>query len=86
MKLLAVITVCALVGCGWEEDAQEQKRARQEWELANGIKIVRGIQYIKDPRTNLCFASNWGGMANGGPVLATVPCEAIPSEILRLAQ
>lgn len=46
-----------------------------------------GLMYIKDPRANICFAFTWGGSAaDGGPVLATVPCESIPAEMLYVAK
>lgn len=37
-------------------------------------RFILDVWYIKDPRTNICFAYNRG--------LATVPCEAIPSDML----
>ena len=47
--------------------------------------VVGNIQYIKDPRTGICFAYYWGGMANGGPALTTVPEELIPPGLLTVA-
>ena len=39
------------------------------------------ISYFKDSRPTppLCFAYTWLGGSYGGPVLATVPCEAVES-------
>ncbi len=44
--------------------------------------VVSEIQYIKDPRTDLCFAYSWIGK---GKTMATVPCEAIPENLLTVA-
>jgi hypothetical protein len=43
---------------------------------------IASIRYLKDSRTNDCFAYYWGGLANGGPALAAVPCESIPPDLL----
>lgn len=46
-------------------------------------EIVSNFQYIKDPRTNLCFIHYWGGSDNqGGPALTLVPHDPIPVELL----
>ena len=69
---------------------EEERRAVREGaevsrkqEIANAT--VRGIVYVKDPRTGICFAcirqSDYGG-----PVLATVPEEKIPPELLIIAE
>ena len=44
--------------------------------------IIASIRYLKDTRTNACFAYYWGGEANGGPALAAVGCDSIPAELL----
>jgi hypothetical protein len=44
--------------------------------------LIASIRYLKDSRTNACFAYYWGGEANGGPALSEVPCESIPAELL----
>ena len=45
-------------------------------------EVVNKMFYIKDPRTSLCYAYYWGGLANGGPALATVPESSIPTNLL----
>jgi len=35
------------------------------------------LYYIRDPRTELCFAYYWGGMANGGPAMTNVMCSSV---------
>jgi hypothetical protein len=63
---------------------EEDQRVQRLQSDAN--KVVGMIQYIKDLRTGLCFAYFWGGVDNGGPALATVPCEAIPPKLLTVAK
>ncbi|MBI2473821.1 hypothetical protein HYV70_04695 [Candidatus Uhrbacteria bacterium] len=48
-------------------------------------QIVYQIQYLKDPRTNQCFAYFWDGAGNGGPAFTAVNCESIPTELLIVA-
>lgn len=63
---------------------QVLERKKELQDTANDV--VGSIQYIKDPRTGLCFAYFWGGNGlYGGPALATVPCEAIPTQLLTIA-
>lgn len=55
---------------------QSQSRVRvDQWTTA-------GISYIKDSRTNLCFARGWAGHGHGGPIFTNVPCDSIPLSIL----
>lgn len=49
----------------------------------NADYVVENIRYVKDIRTNLCFAYYWDGRDNGGRlVLTLVPCEAVPPQLL----
>lgn len=68
------------------EPTPEQVR---QWNKANASrtanKVVGLITYIKDPRTDLCFAYLWDGESNGGPALATVPCTTVPPDLLNIA-
>jgi hypothetical protein len=61
-----------------------QKKQQDEWEQAekthNANQIISSIVYMKDPRTNLCFAYIWNG-----PALANVPCVEIPINLLTTA-
>lgn len=48
-------------------------------------EVLDSVNYLKDGRTNSCFAYYWSNDLNsGGPslTLATVPCESIPANIL----
>ncbi len=86
---LCIFIVVGLFAVGCRDpkvvSAQEQDQERQHLQY-NVNNIVGNIHYIKDPRTGLCFAYYWGGAANGGPALTTVPCEAIPPELLITAK
>lgn len=57
-------------------DAQKQEELRLQ-SVAN--MVIGDIQYIKDTRTNICYAlyCNVGALT-----LATVPCDSIPPELL----
>ena len=91
-QTLRVVSIIVLVlfinGCGWVD---EQEKAAREWIQVEQLQpvaneVVSEIQYIKDRRTGLCFAYHWRGSMYGGPALATVPCEAIPAELLTVAE
>ena len=89
-QILAVcVVVLALFAAGCEKSqevrAQEENQRVQRLQ-ANANEVVGSIQYIKDTRTGLYFAYYWGGAGNGGPALATVPCEAIPPQLLVIAK
>lgn len=63
---------------------EQQKAAEDEAENREyGNKLVRQIVYLKDERTNICFAYVWGGMANGGPALTTVPCVPVVTNLIK---
>lgn len=71
LTMTLVIVGCATLGSTEQEIAESTQRI-----------VVERIQYIRDPRTGLCFAYYWehrgeiyGG--NAGPALATVPCEPV---------
>ena len=90
-RILVVMCVGVLalfvVGCAKSEEVRAQKENKRVQRLqANANEVVGSIQYIKDTRTGLCFAYYWGGMGNGGPALATVPCEAISPKLLTVAK
>ncbi|MCK5060055.1 MAG: hypothetical protein KAR00_02850 [Candidatus Pacebacteria bacterium] len=90
-KIYVVICVALLIffviGC---EERPELVHEREERQRARNIKygifVIKTVEYIKDPRTNICFAYSWGGQYNGGQALSTVPCEAIPPELLTVAK
>lgn len=48
--------------------------------------VINDVCYMKDPRTDLCFAYCWGGDGRGGPALTCVPCDSIPPELLFVAE
>lgn len=74
---------------------QMEERQRHLQLFANNF--VRDITYIKDSRANinLCFAYYWqsaqpaivvSSSYGRGPAIATVPCEAVPPELLIVAK
>ncbi len=83
-----ILTVCVVlalftIGCEKSEAVRAQEWNQRMQVIVNDV--VSRIQYIKDTRTGQCFAYYWGGLGDGGPALATVPCEAIPSQLLTIA-
>lgn len=85
--MCVVLLVLLITGCGNPKVIRAQKEAQEVKYRQNKVnEVVCNIQYIKDPRTGLCFAYYWGGMANGGPALATVPCDSIPPHLLIVAK
>jgi len=85
-QILAVcVVVLALFVAGCQVRAQEEDQ-RVQYLQARANKVVDNIQYIKDTRTGLCFAYYWGGTTTDGSALASVPCEAIPPELLTVAK
>lgn len=87
--VLALVLGVSLVGCTEKEGMDKYKNlallgTMERQQMVNSI--VWSIAYIKDSRTDLCFAYRWGGDARGGPSLATVPCEAIPPNLLTVSR
>ncbi len=60
------------------EQSAEVREANLQY---NANEVAGGIEYIKDPRTNLCFAFYW----SRGPALTVVPEKDIPQELIRVA-
>ena len=86
-QIFVVMCVAALASFATGCEKPEVVRARQETQRAEHFnsevnKIIDDIQYIKDPRTGLCFAYYWGGSGNGGPALATVPCDQVAGMLI----
>lgn len=79
-----MMLIC-LLGMGCQNDQSKKEEQTRLLQLS-ADEIVGKLHYIKDPRTGLCFAYYWGGTANGGPALANVPCEAIPTNLLWTAK
>jgi hypothetical protein len=64
--MLASLALCAIVSTG-------NVQARE----VNELDKVTQFQYMRDPRTNICFVFN----ANGGE-FAVVDCNKIPAALL----
>ncbi|MDA2922550.1 hypothetical protein MYX07_04780 [Patescibacteria group bacterium AH-259-L07] len=90
-QVLAVMCVAILVlftvGCKKSEEIRApEKNQRLERIQSIANKVIGNIEYIKNPRTGLCFTYHWGGIASGGPALATVPCDSVPPELLTVTK
>ncbi len=78
-----VFSICILLlGC-YSKSNNEEERATVKKSEAD--YIIREITYIKDPRTNICFAYYEVRSPAGGLALTSVPCEKIPPHILTTA-
>lgn len=68
MKILCLIALLALTGCGPHSAEEYQKDAENS------------IVYVKDPRTGLCFTRTvtYGGAS----VYSYIPCEVIKDKSL----
>lgn len=88
IALVAGLTI--IIGCGLTTNSEEVnawEKERQAKSKQNDVnEVMEHLQYMKDTRTGICFAYYWGGAGNGGPALATVPCEAVPSGMLWTAK
>lgn len=92
--LLAVICVGLLSGMAVyltirSHDPAAEKAAKTYTVAVKAVKnakyIVRNMAYLKDTRTNICFAYIFGGDLDGNAI-ATVPCESVPSSLLITVQ
>ncbi len=82
-----------LTGCQKLKKLEENGKAQQAYQRQQEMKlslarIASNIQYMKDKRTGLCFAYLWSshGTCGGSQTMATVPCEAIPLDLLTVGQ
>lgn len=88
--LLTVVCI-VLFNMNWDERnarIQADDEARQEIKIQRLVDYtVKDIIYIKDQRTNLCFAvASRSGHRYYGMGVSQVPCDAIPSSLLRIAR
>lgn len=91
MKILLVAMACVLfvaifvTGCGSSGPTPEEKtleKAKDNQETAS--KLVSHLIYVKDQRTNNCFAhySRWSYGGYYISTIATIPCESVPTHLL----
>ncbi len=71
---LLLLVSLSIVGCNNVNGNQDSKSFSNH--------IIQNIRYVKDNRTNICFAFY---QIATGPALAAVPCENIPSEMLAVS-
>ncbi len=69
--VIVVAGLSVIMSCKCASSGEEAQRRIKN--------VVDSIQYVKDTRTGFCFAY-W----EDGKALATVPCEAIPSQLLTM--
>lgn len=86
--LIGVMAALLFTGCPElsKEAKEKQKIEERQHQQETANIIVNQINYIHDPRVNLCFAYFWHGAMDGGPAFTCVPCESIPPELLTTAE
>jgi hypothetical protein len=77
--------VCGIHTTDPAEVKVRQEEQRQTASQSKADHVVNRIQYIRDPRTGLCFAYVPARWHNDGPALAVVPCESVPAHLLTTA-
>ncbi len=77
-SFLCFVVFIAIIGCGEKSSpAEREALARQSIEQTQE-RVAKNIQYIRDPRSGLCFAYLQKDVHGGwAPALATVPCNAV---------
>lgn len=82
--VMSVISIFIFVTSCENTEMHEARQARQirNEAIKKATSLVRKVTYIKDPRTNLCFAYAGEYGDNRSRVLANVPCEAVPPSML----
>ena len=87
--LLAIVVITSLiysesyffperVAAQERQQLEFQQQYWQEW--VN--KLPEAMIYFRDDRTQLCFGYIRGGSHQGGPAMAMVDCNTVPSELL----
>jgi len=82
-----IALVCLLaVGCQPSPEYSEAVLVKQHQQTQQFVdSAVNSIIYIKDPRTSICYAYYWGGLAiryRRQSFLTTVPENSIPTNLL----
>ncbi len=77
-SFLCLVVFIAIISCGGKSSpAEREALARQSMEQTQE-RVAEKIQYIRDPRTGLCFAYFEKAISGGwAPALAAVPCNAV---------
>ena len=84
-----VMCLVTIWGCNTAEQTDYEERKQNHYETFEGpgavfdkyTEGVSQIDYLRDKRTNLCFAYFWTGGYHGGPGFSNVPCS---DEVLKL--
>lgn len=69
-KMKIMFALCATILCSCV--VENSLRMREDADAA-----TNGMVFIKHQRSSLCFAYIWQGGNQGGPAIATVPCEKV---------
>jgi len=82
VAFLAAGALAFSAGCDKRSEEEEEKE-RTQYSQVIANEVIKDIFYIKDPRTNTCFASFPAHLYRG---VTTVPCEAIPPQLLTVGE
>ena len=84
---LSLVLAGLFTGCGLSEEDQKQRAEKEERDTRQRMAntVIMCTDYIKDPRTGLCFGYHWGSSGKS-PAITCVPCGEIPTNLLIVAQ
>ena len=76
---LIIMGAAALIYSGSRNDSKEVDAvpANVKALSTEAIKLKNSMVFFKHDETGQCFAYAWGGMANGGPALASISCQVV---------
>ena len=70
---LMTLALGVTIGCLSKEEHLKQKEMEEHKEEVDAaVRILKGMHYFKDTRTNLCFAGSYLGYASA--LMTNVPC------------
>ena len=75
MKNLLLIACFAASLAACKKDEDRTRDSRNRWIDGTADQLSQSLIYFTDHRTGLCFAITWVGSYDGGPAMASVPCE-----------
>lgn len=71
------ITLLIISACTSEATERREAAERKQAAIDNANFVMENLEFVRERRTGLCFAYEWQGFANGGPMLAWVPCSGL---------
>ena len=92
MLLVGGLLARKMYEADWSKEIRARNQAAQQAQYKESHQrylnsFAGGIEYFKDPRTNLCFAGvSRAGYQSHAIAVSEVPCDKIPSDLLQLVE